>query len=207
MLPHSHPALAGLPRPPSRLARAAPTSCTRTHTAWPGVLGPLEHPVSRPKRPLLCGLPVLLLTALCPLTPPVPTHSLSSRRSRCPHPAWSISPLLSAPVIQQDRSPGTAGHTAPGCSFPSMASELPCVSWAAASPHSPMPSPSWADQSLSPSAAARGQGPNTPPVHRPPGVLVLNRHLQGVSPPPPTCTELLQAPGDAPRVHIPSGHL
>lgn len=76
VLPHSHPALAGLPRPPSRLARAAPTSCTRTHTAWPRGPGtpraprlpPQAAPPLRPPRPLAHG-PV----------PPDPScsHSLS----------------------------------------------------------------------------------------------------------------------------------
>lgn len=49
--------------------------------------------------------------------------------------------------------------------------------------------------------------PTAPPVHRPLRVLVLNPHLQGVSPPPPTCAELLQAPGDAPRGRVPSSRL
>ena len=120
-----------------------------THTAWPGGPGPLEHPVSRPMRPLLCSLPNLLLMALCPLTPPVPAHSVFTEIP-LPHPAWSVSPLLPAPVTQQDRSPGTAGHSALGCSFPATASELPHGSWAAASPPSPVPVPSWADQGLVP---------------------------------------------------------
>lgn len=70
-----------------------------------------------------------------------------------------------------------------------------------------MPSPSWEGRGLVPLSGCAWPGPHCPSSPQATRVLVLNPHLQGVSPPPPPGTKLLQARGGAPGGRVPSGHV
>lgn len=166
------PGWPGLPPPPA----------LGTHTAWPGGPGSLEHPISHPVWPLLCSLPNLLLMALCPLTPPVPAHSVFTEVPLPPPclvclsaPACSRHPAGQEPWDRRALSawlqlPRHGLRTAPWV----MGSGQPSQPRARAFLGRPGSRP--------PQRLRVARVPTAPPVHRPLRVLVLNPHLQGVSP-------------------------
>lgn len=191
--PHSGPALTCLPSPPS---------------GWPGlhsahtlpglgVRDPRDTPSLPPVWPLLCSLPNLLLMALCPLTPPVPAHSVFTEVP-LPPPAWSVSPRsLPAPSPSRTGALGRRGAQPSLAAASATASELPHGSWAAASPHSPACLPGQT-RVTSPSAAACGQGPYCPAGPQAPQGSRPEPSPTGVSPPPPTCAESCSKPQEMP---------
>lgn len=197
-----HPVLLSpaCPCPSSRAARVAPTSCTGTHTAWPGAPGTPRASVSfAASRPLAHGpVPPPLLFPLTPsvfMEVPLPP----------PCPACLRSCLLPSP--SRTGALGPQGTWRPAAASPPRAENCPAGRGQRPALTAPcLRLPGRAGVS-SPSVAVRGQGPTAPPVHRPPRALVLNPHLQGVSPLPPPCTKLLQARGGAPGGRVPSGHV